>query len=344
MNGFKIDYREIKSYIGVTFIAICAFKILMTLHLPNVDELTNVSFAIKNGGEDYWFYWQNRFLGPYSISGISNIFGVSFKSAWYIYHAITLQIFCVLIFWILRHEGFFQKDAFAYLVGILFAFLTLQHFWFFAWDSIDLIVFTCFAYGIAKSYSILFFLIIFLIGMPNRESALFIAVYLMLDAFKFTKGGLPVKLANCKSLIIGFGMLISGIFFTQFIRNLLFVSKPDDVLLGNQIYIFVNFKNLFFSNFTNLSEVFFTPITSHNFIVSIFLLTSFGYFLSNYKSMYDQQLKLLIMSVIIFANILIFGILNETRLYFILLPLHLFLWLSLKGKILASTTNAVNQY
>ena len=215
-----------------------------------------------------------------------------------------------------------------YLIVIVFAFLTLQFNWFFPWDTIDLILFTCFAYGITKAFPISYFLPLFIFGIFNRESALFISIYLILDSFKFTKGQLLMQFIKSKSLIAGISLFIAGTFYIKFIRSILFISKPNGLLdknnelLGNHIYFLSNLKDLFLINFTN-----------YNFFVSIFIFVSFGYFISNFRKMDDRQLKLLIMYLIILSSIIVFGLLNETRLYFIILPFFLFLWLSLNMKI-----------
>ena len=325
---YNIIQKEFFSFFLVTFVAICAYKILMMIHKPNVDELVAAAFGIIEG-RPHWLAHQNRLLGPYTILSISNISGLSFLKSWYIYHAIALQVFCVLFFWMLRREQFSITRSFFYLIWILFAFLTLQHFWFFAWDAIDFIVFTLFAYGIFKSSSIRFFLALLVFGILNRESALFIALYLMLNSFHFSNGLSPLKLQNLRSLALGLGSLILGIFYTQYIRKLLFISKSDltgggrDIdheLIGNHIYVFDNIKYLIV-NFTN-----------HNFIVSIFLFTTFLYFIKRLRRMCDQQIKMLIIALAIFANIVVFGQVNETRMYFILLPLFMFLWISFKEK------------
>ena len=327
MNHLKIFYKDLTPYLFVTFIAICAHKILMALHLPNVESLISAAYGVTEG-RPHWLAYQNRLLGPYSILSISTIAGISFKAAWAVYQAVTLHFFCILVFWILKREGLSPKDAITYLIFILFAFLSLQHDLFFPWDNIDLILFTLFAYGIIKSYSIRFFLAIFLIGILNRESALFIAAFLILDSVKFSKGKFSFKLAKPKSLLIGLGMLIAGIFYTKIVRHLLFVSNRDGLpdtkheLIGNHIYLFFNLKNFFFNNFTN-----------QYFYISIFIISSFGYFLRNFRNMDDRQLKLLIISLVLFTNILIFGVITESRMLFILLPFFLFLWLSINQKI-----------
>lgn len=320
--------KDFTAYLVVTFIAVCTYKILMAIHSPNVDTLVNAAFGVVEG-RPHWLAYQNRLLGPFTIFSISELSGLSFRTSWYIYNAISLQLFCVLLFWILRRELISIRDSFSYLIKIIFGFLALQHFWFYSWDSVDFIIFTLFAYGVFKSFSIRFFFILFIIGILNRESALFIALYLILDAFIFPKGLPSIKLQNFKSLAIGLASIISGIFYTQYIRNLLFISKSDlagggrdaeHELIGNHIYLLSNIKSLFV-NFTN-----------SNFIVSIFLIAAFFYFIKSYRSMCDKQLKILIMALAIFANILIFGFVNETRLHLILLPLFMFLWISLKDE------------
>tara|TARA_Y100000589_G_scaffold322195_1_gene354730 strand:- start:435 stop:1490 length:1056 start_codon:yes stop_codon:yes gene_type:complete len=317
----------ITPYLIVTFISICTFKMLMIRHWPHIDLLTSAALGVTEG-KPHWLAYQNRLLGPYSILGLSNLIGISFKTAWTIFHAITIQIFCILCFWIFKREGLRISYAINYLIVFLFAFLSLQFNWFFPWDTIDLILFTCFAYGIAKSFPIPYFLAIFVIGIFNRESALLIAIYLMLDAFTLVKGNFSIQFTKPKSFLTGISILPIGIIYTKYIRELLFISKPDGLpdikheLIGNHIYFLRNLKELFFYNFTNI-----------NFLVSIFLIVSFGYFLGNFLRMNDCQLKLLIMSLIIFLNIIIFGILNETRMYFIILPFFLFLWMSMNIKV-----------
>lgn len=333
---FRIIYSETRKdfvpYLAVTFIAICAFKILMTIHNPNADTLIDAAFGVVEG-RPHWLAYQNRLLGPYTIFSISELFGLSLKTSWLIYTGVTLLIFCVLFFWILRREHISIRDSFSYLITIIFSFLALQHFWFYAWDSIDFIIFTLFAYGIFKAYSVRFFLFLFIIGILNRESALFIALYLILDAFTLPKGLLSLKLKNLNSLALGFTLLAGGVIYTQYIRNLLFISKSDltggghdaeHELIGNHIYLLSNIKSLAIN------------LTNSNFIVSVFIITTFLYFIMSRRRMGDRQLKALIVALSMFANILIFGLVNETRMHLILLPFFMFLWISLNDKAFGS--------
>jgi hypothetical protein len=340
MIKHKKNYTELIYYILATFIAICGYKILILTHLQNTKGIVAGDYGVIEG-KPYWLADQNRLLGPYLVFGISTLFGISFKVAWAVYHAFILEIFCILIFWILRREGLSPKDSISYLIYVMFAFLALQFYWFFTWDSIDLILFTIFAYGIIKSYSISFFLVLFFIGILNRESALFIGIYLMLDSLQFTKkkGGYLPKFVNPKKLIIGLCIIISGIVYTRFIRNLLFVDNSDRYpatitsLAGNHFNLFKNLKNIFFYNFnTNYLQDHLYYFVSISF-VSISMTFPLAYFFASNKHMNNQQIKLYLMSLIILANIMIFGIVSESRLYLILIPFFLFLWLSTNNKM-----------
>ena len=319
-------FQWIAQTILVIFIAVFAYKILMNIHLENANTLIDVAKGVTKRTPD-WIAYQNRLLGPYSILSISKLTGISFRSAWAYFNAITLQIFCIMFFWILRYEGIQLKKAIGYLIFFLFSFLILQDYFFYAWDSIDLIIFTCFAYFILKSFSKSYFLFIFLLGILNRESALFIPIYLIIDGFQFPKGLFSLRLVKTQSFLMGITMIIGGMMYTKIIRDFLFISKSDGMpdvnhLIGNHIYLIQNLQNLFFFNLTN-----------GYIYVTIFLIFSFGYFFFKSLIMRDVEIKLLIMSFIIFLNILIFGLINETRMHFILLPFFFFLWLSLNKKI-----------
>ena len=326
MTKNKLIRSELIAYLLVSFIAVCTYKILMTTHMPNIDALTSAAKGVTEG-RPHWLAFQNRLLGPYAVLAISTL-GLTFKTAWAIYNAVTLQLFCVLFFWILRREGLTHKDAFTNLIYILFAFLALQHYWFYTWDSIDIIIFTAFAYGILKSLPTRFFFALFVIGIFNRESALFIAAYIALNSFTFSQGNIVPKLTKIKNLLLGSALALLGALYTKTIRHALFVSKlrdglPDSehVLIGNHVYFFSNLKNLFFQNFTD-----------RNFFISIFILFTVYYFASRYRRMHDNQIKLFLVSMVMLLNILVFGLVNESRMHFILLPFFFLLWFSLTNQ------------
>ncbi len=122
-----------------------------------------------------------------------------------------------------------------------------------------------------------------------------------------------------EKLIIGCCLIIYGLIYTKSIRDYLFISRPNGLLdkshemIGNHIYLFQNFYNLFFNNFFTI-----------NIINSVFILGSAIYFMCFFWSSSDSQIKALIVYCAIITNILIFGLVNETRMYIILIPFIIF--------------------
>ena len=92
---FKKNKIELTSYLVVTIIVICAFKILMDMHNPMVDEVVSAALGVTEG-RPHWLAFQNRLLGPYTIIGISNISGLSVKSSWYTFFVFNTPAYLVL--------------------------------------------------------------------------------------------------------------------------------------------------------------------------------------------------------------------------------------------------------
>lgn len=327
----KPFYKEVISYVFVTFLAINVFKLLILIHWPNVAILAGEAQHVIDGNP-CCFAFQSRILAPYLILLISMI-GVNFFVAWKIYHAICLEVLCILLFSILRRESLSTKLAFNYLVCFLFSFLLMQHDILHTWDAIDLIIFTAFAYGILKSFSISFFVLLFAIGIFNRESAMFLAFYLTLNSFEFRTGKIFPSFRNFKSLLVGSVLMVLGAVYTNFIRHALYVGDKQIKLKGNFMgnyfgFFKNNIKQLFYSNYLieNFKDF---PISSVPLFVCLFLC----YFAMHFRRMNDRQVKLFVVALVMFLNVLIFGFLNETRLYFVFLPFFLFLWLSIHNKI-----------
>lgn len=314
--------EELTLYLLATFFAVCACKVLMVIHFANWDDLAAAAYGVIEG-RPHWIAFQNRLMGPYTVLLISKA-GISFKLALALYHAVFLEILVILIIFLLRREGVSRRESALYLVFFLFVFLAYQHYWFYTWDSIDLIVFTSFAYGIIKAAPTRFFFTLFLIGLANRESALFIALYVCLNSFQFQGATQLPKLKSSVDFLFGIALLAIGLIYTKLIRTMLFVSKPDGLpdtqheAIGNHVYVTKNITDLFITNFSN-----------KNIIASAFIIFPMIYFWRKTRVMSEGQIKALVMSSVLILNILVFGILSETRMLFILIPFYIFLWVSM---------------
>lgn len=320
----KLFLKYKNEFLGIffssAFFLICSLM-LWNSHANNLEQLTNAAYGVIIG-KPHWLAYQNRLLGPYSVLFISKT-GLSFVNSLLVFHFAALFIFIFLIYWLLKKEKISLIRNIISLFIILFLFIYFQNYWFYTWDSVDMIIFTLFSYGIVKSLNVNYFLVLFFIAMLNRESALFIGVYLILNSFDINIKTGVIKVFKNRGLFTGVTLLISGVAYIKFIRQKLFIAKPNGLLdteheiIGNHINLISNLKELFYYNFFD-----------SNIFVTIFILASLGYFFFNVNRMNSIQIKLFIMLTIIFSNILVFGQINETRMLFILFPLILFLKLS----------------
>ncbi|MEI8186759.1 MAG: hypothetical protein WCG19_08685 [Chlorobiaceae bacterium] len=317
MNVKKYE-PEYFIYLVAIFLGICTFQVYSMMHTSNFSALTLASSGVVEG-KPYWIAYQNRLLGPYLVLGISMI-GCSYEIALKAFTLLLIILESLVLLRMMRMVQVSQKQSLWYLVAFLFAFLTLQDYWFYTWDSIDLLIFTFFSFGIIEGKKAAYFLVLFIIALLNRETALFIAVYLMLDAFLININKKIVALKNPKQFLFGLLLLITGLVYVKVLRHLLFISKTDGnpdtehELIGNHIYFFNNVTDMFFNNLFNI-----------NIIYSVGIIFCITYFVYNIKRYSGTALKCFIMLILLFLNILIFGIFNEARMHFILLPFFLFL-------------------
>lgn len=307
------------AYGTALFLAVCTFKLLQTIHGPNIADLADVAFGVTEG-TPRGIAFQNRLLGPWLVRLMSET-GISFESALWRFHFVFLALQCVLLVGLLRRSGLKTHHALAQLVVFLFMFLVLQFYWYHTWDILDMILFTLVAYGAFQAKGILYFTMIFAVALLNRESSLFVALFLMLDSVTVDAQKRRWVLDAPRKLAVGAMLLVLGLAFTVLVRQLTLVEATDipdetrQMILGNELHLAQNLRDLLVNN-----------LLSINIIYTVFILGSFAVFLGQFRRLSASGVKCLILALLIFANIMVFGIIIETRMLLILLPLFLFLW------------------
>lgn len=292
----------------IVLISLAVYQVTRHLYSPHWQELTDTSFGILSG-TPAWRAYQNRLLGPLLVSLISTL-GISQVSALKVFVLLAITAQNLLLGLLLR--GSKAPHILLVVLSYSLLFLFVQEFSFYPWDFVDVFLFTLFAWGIFKRKSLLFFVVLFCVSIFNRESALFISLYLFIDAFEINR---KVTLASREKLITGFVLTLAGILYIVAVRELLFVSQPGGFLdskhawFGNHINVEKNLFALFIGNFLG-----------PKILNSIFLLGSLGYVFWFVK----QQWKAVLLYLVMVLNILIFGLVNESRLYGILLPFLVF--------------------
>ena len=301
------------------------FKVLNTHNIPNNEFSIKTIISVLNFNPD-WIAFQNRLMGPYLILFISKL-GFSFETAWKLFLAffIILQNFTLVL--ILKKEKYKNSKIIIILSLFSLIFLIIQHFCLYPWDNIDLFFFTLFSYWIIKDKNMIYFLTLFSLSLLNRETALFIPIYLILSSLTI-KDKLPYfRFNNYKKILWGFTTLVLGITYVLFIRNYLFIENENTHLdnyniIGNRIHLIENIEFIFYKN-----------IFSTNLIYSFFIISAFIFFFVFRIKGNRNYVNCYLIFLLISINIIFFGYFNETRMLMILLPFILFLGLEVKRSL-----------
>jgi len=328
MNFIQKNYTKYVSWVIVFFISMVMLKLLFWLHVYNTNALCSAAKGVVLG-QPHWLAYQNRLLGPYTVEFISQLLPLNYCAALNLFNLITLIIeYFVLYLSLLKYSKYNYSLSITYVIYFSFMLLGIQHYWSYTWDAIDVIIFTLFAYFIFSKKSIGYFIILFLIEILNRESALFIALFIIIDAFSVNTSLRTIKTiaVDKVKVIVGLLLLISGMIYTKFIRELLFVKSSlkgvgadlEHQITGNHFKLPINIEQ-FLLNFTNM-----------NFINSVFIIFMLLYLYLNFKKFDVVQIKALILFIGLLVSIIMFGVINETRMFTILLPFLIFFHLSLR--------------
>jgi hypothetical protein len=309
------NVKRLFYFFTLLFISLCVYKVIAQIYSPYWQDLSDTASGVLTG-HPLWIAYQNRLLGPYLVHLISAI-GISNVSAIKLFTLLSITIQNLVLYGLLTKSGVSYNRLLSYIIFYSFIFICIQDYGFYTWDSIDAILFTFFAWGIFQGKSTTYFIFLFLVAIINRESALFISLYLIIDSFQIHN--VKIHFSSKSKLAIGSLLTIGGIIYTKLIRDYLFISRPNGLLdtanarTGNQIHFLKNILDIFFNN-----------LTSINILNSIFIIGSVIYLVYFIKYYTDRQIKAFAMFIILIVNIMIFGGINETRMYIILIPFLIF--------------------
>ncbi len=313
----------------ILLISFAEFRTLYFIHLVNIEELANQIYGVVIG-KPHWRSYSSRLLGPHLVYLIS-LSDFSLKSSLIIFHILAIITVNALLFYVLLllTDRAYRRCVTS-LVFFGLSLILIQHQWHYTWDYIDLIVFTIFLYGVYSSKSTPYFCLVFLLGILNRESVLFIALWLIIDAFKYAsvENGFPrfkLSLHNKWRLLVGASLLIGGAVYIKMIRSYRFIESSSPAvgldeehrMFGNHTKPLFNIEN-FFSNFLSPLEL---P-------VSLFILGILLFIISMLHRAREETIKLSILVVIMVASIFTFGTINETRQFTMVLPFLLFFYVT----------------
>lgn len=182
MQAISRNWRAYSLWAGASvFMTLAQLRLVVFVLGKLYPESINAAASVISG-TPAWAINQSRVLAPYSVAYLSVLMGGNFGLAHVIFMCVMTFI-SGLLFLVLtsrlfgRQAGWFAFVAFHMLFSTL-----LNEQWLLAWDHYSIIAFTLFVYFVMADKSWRWFTALFAVAIFNRESALFIALWMVLHA------------------------------------------------------------------------------------------------------------------------------------------------------------------
>ena len=208
------------------------------------------------------------------------------------------------------------------LVGSAFGILGLfflQPTGFYLWDYFDVLFFTLFLFCVHLHRGNLSFSVLFLFALLNRESALFLPIWLIFDGAELRP---RLRFRNRGRLFLGIGLLVFGGFFLHFVRGALI--DTETAFATNTNFAAERPCHLC-GNVSRAAHAFAHPSWSLNFLQPLLVLLAFAALLVALRRVSAARARLLGLLLVMLASVPVFGLLSETRVYMMFLPFLVFL-------------------
>jgi hypothetical protein len=216
-----------------------------------------------------------------------------------------------------------------YLAFALLVVCCFQRPWLYIWDCVDLLVFTLFSAFVCRGYRWPAFAALYAVAIANREGALFIALWLILDplvrfALDRREGGPAPARLDRAPLVAGVVLLGAGAALVEWLRDRLLVREVGPALVGDVAGAGPRFHWMLPDNLERLAEAWTAPSYTMGFLVPAGLL-AFAAFcvVVARRDPYARGAAAAIQLAMVGAMVL-FGVLFETRIYLVLLPFAVF--------------------
>ena len=248
--------------------------------------------------------FQNRLLAPAIVSGVAALFEIDLLLAYQGFIRSSLIITNLLLYSLIWLKWQHLPSALLAVLTFSVARFLLLYRLEYPWDQLDIILFMLFAYWAFKNSSWWWLIPIYVLALFNRESVLYIALWLLLSQIWNIQFGL-INWKKFTLFLFIFGLTAGAIFA---IREILFLGPPngttftdfDKPLIGNHWNLAHNWEK--FTNLNWQSDMYLVSLTLGGCILIL------GWLLWNGKMPAFWSLCIL-------ATIFAFGFINETRNY-----------------------------
>lgn len=296
-------------------VALLEYRTLNLIQATNLQAQVEVVTGILSG-HPYWKAYQNRILGPEIVNGLARLTGCSFAGVYQAFCFALLGVANVVCYFLFWNHSRRAELAWLYTVGYIGLFTAFQDAqWLYLWDFIDLTIMLLFAWAVVVGGASLQQLTaLFVVELLNRESAQFIALWIVIDSIRYKKGWWIE--VNYPRFTTGVLLGISGSLWTSYLRNTWCIQEVG-IIPRKEIYEFTGGQFFMLRVTLDLLREFPSVPT----LVLLFLLGALAYlFHQSRQSLEDRAWKVgLIIVALVAANFCLAFIL-EMRVWFGLLP------------------------
>lgn len=280
--------NKITTYLLLLAICYLEYRLIGMLHSGNIqDQLTIVTSPLD--GNAWWRAFQNRLLSGALVS------------------VVGLNLFIALSIAVKNFLFFKLTRDLSLTFGFVLLFCLFQDSrWLLAWDMIDTIIIILMLIGYKNSYSDRYYLFLFSIAIFNRESALFIPLFVIIK-------NLYLK----KSILLPVLMIIFGVVVTLLLRDAFLISTQSYIgmdmankTLGNHYYLPDNIGSFFREWMPRDKQISLLPGIIFTTII--------------YSFSYNKVLSLWML--VVFLITMVVGVIHETRVWLLVTPVLIWIF------------------
>ena len=281
-------------------------------------------------GEPHWRVFQSRLLGPYLVRAADLILD-NFMVAHVVVSVSLLTLAgTLLLSGLTRIHGDRSRAALGYFIFcFLFAFCISRP-WIYIWDLVDLVVFVLFAWFVLERRDWRWFAALFALAVFNRQSAFFIAAFMILDPlihFLYDRAR-KTEGARLDVKMIGSGIVLAaaGAGLVELLQRKLLVREVGPELIGQAENAGGRFHFMLAENLRQFGQAL-SPNYALSFLVPLFVVAYVGFCVWVARRDPRENLGIAAVHLLLLASTIAFGYAFETRVYLVLLPMiPFFLW------------------
>jgi hypothetical protein len=305
--------RRVITWASAVVLALAQFRLIAFVFGDQYERCVQAAQGVIDG-RPHWRIYQSRVLSPYIIDTLSHVMP-SFVSAHVLFSLVALAAAGMIAARIgerVGRRGLVAMFAFHAMFALL-----LARPWLYAWDFVDAIVFLLFVDFVLAGRPWTWFLALAALGSLNHEIAAFICIWPAANAVFRREGKLAWKpiagAAACFVAMLAVVELLRGALLVEQMGPKMFPDAPAG--MGSSFYfalpLNVDILGRIFTHFDYgmpmVIPVFLAAVVAFAVVLARREPARFGALAATY--------------LVVIASLLVFGVLVETRIYIVLIPL-----------------------